>query len=131
MAFKKIDIYKEPLYLIIQLKRFKQNNYSYSSSIFEGLYGGDGKNSTFIDFPIKNLDLSKFVIREDKPNKILYDLFAVTNHFGGSSFGHYTADCKNNGSWFNFNDSSVMRIQDERTIVNSSAYILFYKKKNI
>ena len=131
MAFKKIDIYKEPLYLIIQLKRFKQNNYSYSSSIFEGLYGGDGKNSTFIDFPIKNLDLSKFVIREDKPNKILYDLFAVTNHFGGASFGHYTADCKNNGSWFNFNDSSVMRIQDERTIVNSSAYILFYKKKNI
>ena len=31
----------------------------------------------------------------------------------------------------NFNDSSVMRIQDEREIVNSSAYILFYKKKNI
>ena len=130
MAFKKIDIYKEPLYLIIQLKRFKQNNYPHSS-IFEGLYSGDGKNSTFIDFPVKNLDLSKFIIREDRPNKILYDLYAVTNHFGGSSFGHYTADCKNNGAWYNFNDSSVMRIQDEREIVNSSAYILFYKKKNI
>ena len=47
----------------------------------------------------------------DKPAKCsvepLYDLFAVSNHYGGLGGGHYTAYAKNNGKWYDFNDSSV------------------------
>ena len=36
-----------------------------------------------------------------------YDLYAVSNHYGGLGGGHYTAYGKNNGKWYEFNDSSV------------------------
>ena len=29
------------------------------------------------------------------PSSCLYDLYAVSNHFGGLGGGHYTAYCKN------------------------------------
>lgn len=37
----------------------------------------------------------------------IYELYAVSNHYGGLGGGHYTAYGKNNGRWFEFNDSSV------------------------
>ena len=59
-VFKKMDIYKSPYYLIIQLKRFKHHNIR--NSIFGSIYGGDGKNTTLIEFPIKNLNLSHYIV---------------------------------------------------------------------
>lgn len=40
---------------------------------------------------------------------MIYDLFAVSNHYGGLGGGHYTATCKNykNSLWYDFNDSNV------------------------
>jgi ubiquitin carboxyl-terminal hydrolase 4/11/15 len=42
-----------------------------------------------------------------------YDLFAVSNHFGGLGGGHYTAFAKNplNNKWHDFNDSMVSSIK--------------------
>lgn len=54
------------------------------------MYGGGGKLDTDVDFPIKNLDLGPFILHKDgKP--VIYDLFAVSNHYGNLGFGHYTA----------------------------------------
>jgi ubiquitin carboxyl-terminal hydrolase 4/11/15 len=52
--------------LLINLKRFRGNN---------------AKQNTFVDFPVSGLDMSDYVVSEtsDKP---IYDLFAVSNHFG-------------------------------------------------
>jgi ubiquitin carboxyl-terminal hydrolase 4/11/15 len=57
----------------------------------------------------------------------MYELYAISNHFGGLGGGHYTAYAKNNGKWFDFNDSSV-RAVSESSICGSGAYILFYQR---
>ncbi len=48
-----------------------------------------------VKFPLKNLDLNKYVDRTvDDQTKAdadaIYDLFAVSNHHGSLSNGHYT-----------------------------------------
>lgn len=70
--------------LLINLKRFRGNN---------------AKQNTFVDFPVSGLDMSDYVVSEtsDKP---IYDLFAVSNHFGQLQAGHYTAIVKNKENWY-------------------------------
>lgn len=60
-----------------------------------------------VDFPLKGLDISKYVLNHDLPKdyfkgengdnsqkgQLLYDLIGITNHFGGTGGGHYTAYC--------------------------------------
>ena len=78
-ATKKIDLWKLPPVLIIHLKRFKYNR-----------YGSRMKLETYVDFPIKNLDMGDFLISPQRDEPI-YDLFATSNHHGGCGGGHYTA----------------------------------------
>ncbi|CAI2187781.1 14340_t:CDS:2, partial [Funneliformis geosporum] len=62
----------------------------------------------------------------------VYDLFAVSNHYGGLNGGHYTA-CVRNGyrhEWHNFDDSRVSKY-DESSVVSRAAYNLFYVRKSI
>lgn len=46
---------------------------------------------------------------KNEKSPVLYDLYGVSNHFGGLGGGHYTASVKNpiNDSWYYMNDSSV------------------------
>lgn len=116
-ARKHMELYSTPPVMIIHLKRFKANN----------------KIDTQVDFPVENLDMSKYIIGENKDsNNNMYDLFAVSHHYGGMGGGHYVASCKNHfdGKWYHFNDSSVSP-ERESDITASSAYVLFYKRKNI
>ncbi len=115
-AKKKMEIYKTPNVLIIQLKRFSASN----------------KIDTLVDFPIENLDLSQVVINKNDKENLLYDLFAISNHYGGLGGGHYTAYAQNyfNKDWYEFNDSSVHRVSKDN-LVSSSAYVLFYRRKNL
>ena len=120
-AFKKIDIWSLPKILIIQLKRF-----SYKNIIFRE------KLETFIDFPLEDLDLSKFVkgpIDEKEPP--IYNLMGISQHFGVLGGGHYTAVCKNpnNGKWYNFDDKHVSEAGEKR-LKTSAAYLLFYQRKD-
>jgi ubiquitin carboxyl-terminal hydrolase 8 len=85
-ATKQLRIARLPTILIIHLKRFH--------------YAGPWRDklNTFIDFPLSNLDLTRYVLaagststpnaESDKSDKYLYDLYAVTNHFGTLSGGH-------------------------------------------
>lgn len=59
----------------------------------------------------------------------IYDLYAVSNHYGGLGGGHYTAFAKNGDRWYDFNDSSVHGVS-ESSIVGSGAYILFYMRRD-
>ena len=124
-VLKKMDIYKAPYYLIIQIKRFKQDDIYGQRSMFN--FFSSNKNKAFINFPTKNLDLSKYILSNTENKKIKYNLIGVINHYGGSSFGHYTAFCLNGNKWYEFNDESVSSI-DERDVVTNAAYVLFYKK---
>ena len=123
---KKMDIFKAPYYLIIQLKRFKQDDEIGSRSIFNIF--NSSKNSTFIDFPIYNFDLSKYILSKTNQDT-KYDLIGVVNHYGSSSFGHYTAYCLNGDQWIEYNDESVSNIK-EKNVISNAAYVLFYKRNN-
>ena len=116
-AIKKIEIYNAPKILIIQIKRFNQRD----------------KINTKVNFPLTDLDISNYILSKEKDKKIKYDLFAVANHYGSLYFGHYTAFCKNSitNKWFEFNDSSVIEIDDESKIISHNAYVLFYKQKDL
>ncbi|KAG9352720.1 hypothetical protein JZ751_021134 [Albula glossodonta] len=66
------------------------------------------KLSTFVNFPMKDLDLREFA-SENSTNAV-YNLYAVSNHSGTTMGGHYTAYCRNptTGEWYTFNDSSIV-----------------------
>lgn len=64
-----------------------------------------------MDFPINGLDMTDYLINSKTPQeyeneteddngennkqRVIYDLYAVSNHFGGLGGGHYTACAKN------------------------------------
>jgi ubiquitin C-terminal hydrolase len=125
-ATKKFDLWKLPPVLYIQLKRFS----------FDSLMGE--KNDSLVHFPIDGLDLSPWVVNPESKSQsqseshCVYDLFAVSNHYGGMGGGHYTAFAKNliDSNWYEFDDSSVTPIESEQ-IVSSSAYVLCYRRRNL
>ena len=122
-ANNKIELYKIPKILIIQLKRFENGQ----------------KIKTFIEFPIKNLDISSFISQSspyfENNSLIKYDLFAVSNHYGELEYGHYDANCLNfmNDQWYNFSDKKVELIGDNNPdiIVTKDAYVLFYRQRKM
>ena len=112
-AEKCIMFWSLPDILIITLKRFSNSN---------------KKNNKNIHFPLKNLDMSKYVVGYDKKT-YKYDLFGICNHMGGVSGGHYTAFVKNaNNNWYHFNDTRVSKIK-ESELQSSHAYCFFYRKQ--
>ena len=115
LANKKMELYYTPKILIICFKRFIKH-----SSYWE-------KNEETIIFPINNLDMKEFIVGPDKDHSV-YDLFAVSEHYGGTGFGHYTAVCKNFDKWYSYNDSSVHETS-ESNIISSAAYVLFYRRR--
>ncbi|CAF2291743.1 unnamed protein product [Brassica napus] len=115
-ANKKLDLWKLPEILVFQLKRFKTSKYFVK------------KIDTFVDFPVDELDLSKYV---EKGESCLYELYAVSNHDGGIGLGHYTAYAKmidDDNEWYCYDDSLVSPVH-ESEIVSSAAYLLFYRKR--
>ncbi|XP_069844479.1 ubiquitin carboxyl-terminal hydrolase 8 isoform X2 [Dipodomys merriami] len=113
-SLKKIEIWKLPPVLLVHLKRFS----------YDGRW--KQKLQTSVDFPLENLDLSQYVIGPKNSLK-KYNLFSVSNHYGGLDGGHYTAYCKNAARqrWFKFDDHEVSDIS-VGAVRSSAAYILFY-----
>lgn len=112
-AKKKISFWSFPKVLIIDFKRFNSRNQ---------------KNQILIDFPLDNLNLSKYVIGYKK-GIYNYELYAVCNHSGGVLGGHYTAYIKNaNDKWYHFNDTSVQEVPLLSSIISPKAYCLFYRR---
>ena len=69
---------------------------------------------------------------EDSRLSNVYDLFAVCNHSGTLSRGHYTAFCKNptDGRWYSYDDSAVQPISDDQ-LITAGAYMLFYVRQSL
>lgn len=111
---KKFTIQKFPKILVLHLKRFSEGRIRSS------------KLSTFVNFPLKDLDLREF--SSESSNHTTYNLYAVSNHSGTTMGGHYTAYCKNpnSGEWYTFNDSRVTAMSSSQ-VRSSDAYVLFYE----
>uniref|UniRef100_A0A8C8RTW0 ubiquitinyl hydrolase 1 n=1 Tax=Pelusios castaneus TaxID=367368 RepID=A0A8C8RTW0_9SAUR len=122
LATKKLDLWALPEVLIIHLKRF-----SYTRLAREKL-------DTLVEFPIRDLDFSDFIIKpwaDMAPVPHKYDLIAVSNHYGSLRDGHYTTFARNkdSGQWFYFDDSSVSPVA-EHQIESKAAYVLFYHRQD-
>lgn len=103
-----------PKVLVIMLNRFSPD--------------GEKKLNNMVDFPVDNLDLSKYV-RGYNASTYKYELYGVGNHYGSMGMGHYTSFVRNyNNEWIHFNDQQATIMNEP--VVTSFAYCLFYRKKN-
>ena len=115
---KKLDLWRLPNILIIQLKRFQYTR------------AWRDKIGTFVDYPLTGLDMSKWSLAPDQKKNAIYDLYAVSCHGGGLGGGHYWAYCKNliNKKWYTLNDSSSSQM-DNASVKTQDAYLLFYARR--
>lgn len=116
-ATKQLSLWKTPPVLVLHLKRFSA-------------FGSQrDKLSHMVHFPLEGLDLSHFVPHLQSGNeKPVYDLFAVSNHFGGLGGGHYTAYALVGDQWYEFDDNTTSKCKPEE-VVTKSGYVLFYKRR--
>ncbi|CAM6081562.1 unnamed protein product [Calypogeia fissa] len=116
-ASKKLDLWRLPEILVVHLKRFSYSRYL------------KNKLETFVNFPIHDLDLSTYVASTSEPQGYVYELYAISNHYGSMGGGHYTAYAKliDENKWYNFDDSHVSPVS-ESEVKTAAAYVLFYKR---
>jgi ubiquitin C-terminal hydrolase len=134
---KQLTVFRPPLSLCIQLKRFTFDG-GFSSFGGGGSWkygkvkgGGRSKIAKPIEFPADlNLPLSD-------GRSCAYNLTGVVIHVGGSaSSGHYTAYVKKpsrNGraQWYHADDSFVEPVSEKTVLRQKDAYILFYSRKEV
>ena len=113
-AFKTYEMYSVPKFLVLHLMRFKSKHYL-----------GE-KNNTLVEFPLEGLDLSEVILSKEKPR--VYDLYAVSNHYGGLGGGHYTAFARHGDAWFEMDDSRISPVPSAK-VQTAAAYLLFYKQR--
>jgi ubiquitin carboxyl-terminal hydrolase 4/11/15 len=114
-ATKKVEIWKVPDVLVFNLKRFSASRYSRD------------KVEDLVEFPIDGFNLEPYVEGDkverrlalskgdgnsDEPDSLIYDLYAVDNHYGGLGGGHYTAYAKNHesGKWYDYDDVGCLSL---------------------
>lgn len=128
-ATKQMKLHRLPKALILHMKRFKHSAKSTE------------KIDKFVKFPLQGLDLRHHVSFEcpHPPEECIYDLYAVANHSGTLTVGHYTAynlvegeEEEKNGQktyhWVQCNDDVVLDIAKE-VVVSNNAYLLFYARR--
>lgn len=124
-ASKRMEILRCPPILILHLKRFKMKEDRFMSHM---MTRRGGRLNTLIRFPLADLDLTPYVAKGEVPP--VYDLYAVSNHYGDTEGGHYTAYAMNGGAWYNFDDSTVTKA-DAEEVCSTASYVLFYKRKDV
>eukprot|EP01080_Neovahlkampfia_damariscottae_P005080 gene5080-8680_t len=141
-AIKGFKFNEFPYILTLQLERF-----GYHPIHFYRI-----KYSHSVSFPFK-IDMNEF-LETKSIEPIYYELYSVLIHSGGAESGHYYAYIKDfeENKWYNFNDSTVEEIDEEKVkemfggnedkiekygktrVTSTNAYMLMYRKidsKNI
>jgi ubiquitin carboxyl-terminal hydrolase 4/11/15 len=115
---QKLDLWRLPNVLVIQLKRYVVED------------AQSRKIESFVDFP-DQMDFGEFVRGPSRTEKNTFKLFGVCNHFGSTlNAGHYVAhiemDDRGKTTWYEFNDSNVTESGDR--VKSEKAYVLFYRR---
>ncbi|KAJ8973179.1 hypothetical protein NQ317_007155 [Molorchus minor] len=153
---KTLDVWSLPDILIVHFKRFRQacetgNSTKLTTMVEFPVYGFD--MTPHLAHKRNTLNRSDMVTETDgynswspwkrarKPSNSsdnMYDLYAICYHHGTDlETGHYTAACKNpyDNQWYMYDDAKVVNLSKQSDdisslLVNNSAYILFYQKRN-
>ncbi|KAL4623596.1 ubiquitin carboxyl-terminal hydrolase 27-like isoform X1 [Arapaima gigas] len=104
------EISECPKILTLHLKRF---DFDYNSMMYV-------KNNCCVEMPLK-LQVNQ---------KHTFQLYAVINHNGNHTGGHYYAVIKSfeDHSWYQFDDSCVKPIDKNETFTSKNAYLLMYRR---
>ena len=88
-------------------------------------YDINGNRSSKIETKV-NFDIDNIIIAG-----VAHEVFATSNHHGGTGGGHYTAYVKNQstGTWTNCNDKTCTPI-DANDVVSGDNYLIFLKRKS-
>ena len=159
-ATKTMEIWASPRLLVLVLKRFRGRGGKIEARVNFPLTGLDltsiaaGGRSLAVteEAPADALAshaaaadaaVSSLQPRGQPTLPLLYDCFAVVNHYGSMAFGHYTAyvnhmvgrygvNLKTNdhGRWFECDDRRVSPVTDEAEVVSADAYILLYRRRD-
>lgn len=116
-AYRQIKLMKVPNYLIIVLKRYKNN-------------GNLTKSNNSISFPIDDLDLTSYAEGYDTIDCKL-KLISVGCHRGVLNGGHYFAVCRNKDEkWYKYDDDDVdeFNLESNKNNLFRDGYILIYEK---
>lgn len=110
-ATKHLRLQRLPQILVLHIKRFK----------YRGFF--TDKLTASVSYPLAGLSLDTYLSPEALvagEGGALYDLYAVSNHYGNLSGGHYTAMCRvqspqaPEGEWYCFNDDLVNRVSEDQ-----------------
>ena len=107
---QKISIFRLPKVLVLQVKRFQVNAFS----------------RTRLNTEVRmreELSLRGFINDRCESSKT-YVLKGISHHTGTLYFGHYIAECKEDSTWYCFDDSRAYSVSPPSS--SSSAYLLFY-----
>ncbi|KAI9923071.1 hypothetical protein PsorP6_001732 [Peronosclerospora sorghi] len=143
---RRSSISRLPDLVMIQLKRFQYLENQQRQKV-----------RAVVDFPLQGLDFAPWMDRPSRPSddaaddSTVYDLYAVANHVGGLTRGHYTASCRYDAEypesaalfqhaaapdvqcpelWFRFDDDKVAEMAPG-DVVTDAAYVLFYKRRTL
>ncbi|XP_055339570.1 ubiquitin carboxyl-terminal hydrolase 36-like [Paramacrobiotus metropolitanus] len=113
-ATKQVTIHKPPNILTLQFKRF----------LFTGM-SSPSKLDKAVGFP-ERLNLRPFMSASDDASDVIYKLYAVLVHSGGSCHsGHYYSYVNPNGTWHRMDDTQVYPV-NKQMVLSQRAYLLFY-----
>ncbi|KAJ2470656.1 ubiquitin-specific protease doa4 [Coemansia sp. RSA 2322] len=115
-ATKRLLVSRLPLVLIVHLKRFSTIGHFRE------------KLETNVTFPTHALAMDRYVVPDVRhAAPAAYNLYAVANHFGSLSGGHYTASVFNGfrQEWSYFDDTRVSPILESH-VATPAAYLLFF-----
>ena len=83
------------------------------------------KKQNFVNFDLRNLNLSHYVVPGFDNQFSHFNLYAVSNHFGNLEGGHYTAYASSDvlKKWYKFDDQvrtvSPVAIPDTNPLCNA------------
>lgn len=141
-ALKQLTVFRPPLSLCIQLKRFTYGGGfgSFGTGWGFGHYAGkgmgiSGRGGSKISKPIEFPAELKLPLSDGRTCE--YNLTGVVIHIGSSaSSGHYTAFVKKPGDasknqWYHMDDSFVEPVSEKTVLKQRDAYVLFYCRKEV
>jgi len=117
VASKRLFLKRPPRVLTVHLNRFMQTGYALR------------KNSEAVAFDLR-LDLSPACAPDVPRAAAQYELYAVVEHSGTMTGGHYVAYVRLPTApvWYYVSDSSV-RASTESEVLRAQAYLLFYRRQ--
>jgi ubiquitin C-terminal hydrolase len=129
-AQKQLTVFRPPLSLCLQLKRFSYSGLGFGGGGYRQGYGSGGGRK--ISKPIQFLAQMNLALSDGR--SCAYALSGVVIHVGGSaSSGHYTAYVKKPGAekWYSMDDSFVEPVSERTVLQQRDAYILFYSRQEV